>query len=226
MTTKNDDASAELLIREVDEELRHEQLEKLWKKHGNLAVGGALALVLAVAGWQGWNAWQTRQRAEAGGKFTAAMQALQQGNRDEALAQLGKVAAEGTAGYQTLADFKLADLKLAAGERDAAIALFDRIANGSGDEIYRDMAKLKAAYLKLDTAEPSAVEASVAPLAAESSPWRHSAREIQALAALKRGDTARATELFGKIADDPAAPQGVRARAAEMLAAVGPKAKG
>lgn len=226
MTTKNDDASAELLIREVDEELRHEQFEQLWKKHGNLAIGAAVALVLAVAGWQGWNAWQTKQRAAAGGQFTAAMQSLQQGNRDEAMAQLGKVAAEGTAGYQTLADFKLADLKLAAGDRDAAIALFERIAAGRGDELYRDLAKLKAAYLKLDSAEPSAVEASVAPLAAESSPWRHSAREIQALAAAKRGDQARAVELFSKIADDPAAPQGVRARAAEMLAAVSPKAKG
>lgn len=226
MTTKNDDASAELLIREVDEELRHEQFQQLWKKHGSLAIGGAVALVLAVAGWQGWNAWQTKQRAAAGGQFSAAMTALQQGNRDEAVAQLGKVAAEGTAGYQILADFKLADLKLAAGDRDAAIALFERIANGRGDDIYRDMAKLKAAYLKLDSAEPSTIEASVAQLAAESSPWRHSAREIQALAALKRGDAARAGELFSKIADDAAAPQGVRARAAEMLAAMGPKAKG
>lgn len=226
MTTKNDDASAELLIREVDEELRHEQFEQLWKKHGNLVAGAVLALVLSVAGWQGWNAWQAKQRAEAGGQFTAAMQALQQGNRDDAVAQLGKVAAEGTAGYQILADFKLADVKLAAGERDAAIALFERIAAGSGDDIYRDMARLKAAYLKLDSADPSAVEASVAPLAAESSPWRHSAREIQAVAAVKRGDQARAAELFRKIADDPAAPQGVRARAAEMLAASAPKAKG
>ncbi|MGE5477810.1 MAG: tetratricopeptide repeat protein [Bacteroidales bacterium] len=226
MTTKNDDASAELLIREVDEELRHEQLEQLWKKHGNLAVGAAVALVLSVAGWQGWNTWQTKQRAQSGGQFSAAMQTLQQGNRDQAVAELGKVAAEGTAGYQILADFKLADIKLAAGERDAAIALFDRIANGRGDDIYRDLARLKAAYLKLDGADPAAAEASVASLAVESSPWRHSAREIQALAAVKRGDTARAAELFGKIADDPAAPQGVRARAAEMLAATGPKAKG
>lgn len=226
MTTKNDDASAELLIREVDDELRHEQFEQLWKKHGNLAIGAAVALVLAVAGWQGWNAWQTKQRSQAGGQFTAAMQSLQQGKRDEAVAQLGKVAAEGTAGYQVLADFKLADVKLASGDREGAIALFERVAAGPGDDIYRDLAKLKAAYLKLDAAEPSAIEASVAPLAAESSPWRHSAREIQALAAAKRGDQARATELLRKLADDAAAPQGVRARAAEMLAASGAKAKG
>ncbi|MCR6631565.1 MAG: tetratricopeptide repeat protein [Magnetospirillum sp.] len=226
MTTKNDDASAELLIREVDEELRQERLQFLWKKHGSLAVGVAVALVLAVAGWQGWNAWQTRARAQSGTDFSAALQALHQGNREQALAQLGKVAAEGTSGYQVLADFKLADLKLAGGDRDGAVALLERVAAGRGDDIYRDLARLKAAYLKLDAADPAAVAASVEPLAAEASPWRHSAREILALVAAKRGDDAKAAELFRKIADDPAAPQGVRARAAEMLAAVGTKAKG
>lgn len=226
MSTQNNDAAADLLIREVDEELKQEQLQALWKKHGSLLVAGATALVLGVAGWQAWNAWDMKQRATTGGQFSAAMQALQQGSREDAVAQLGKVAAEGTAGYQVLADFKLADLKLASGDRDGAVALFERVAAGRGDEVYRDLARLKAAYLKLDTAEPSALEAEVAPLAVESSPWRHSAREIQALAALKRGDAARAADLYGKIADDPAAPQGLRARAAEMLAAAGPKAKG
>lgn len=226
MSTQNNDAAADLLIREVDEELKQEQLQALWKKHGSLLVAGATALVLGVAGWQAWNAWDMKQRAATGGQFSAAMQALQQGSREDAVAQLGKVAAEGTAGYQVLADFKLADLKLASGDRDGAVALFERVAAGRGDEVYRDLARLKAAYLKLDTAEPSALEAEVAPLVAESSPWRHSAREIQALAALKRGDAARAADLYGKIADDPAAPQGLRARAAEMLAAAGPKAKG
>lgn len=225
MTTKNDDAAAELLIREVDEELKQEQLQVLWKKHGNLLVAAVTALVLGVAGWQAWKAWDTSQRAKAGDAFSAAMASLQQGKRDEALAQLGKVATEGTAGYQVLADFKLADLKLASGDREGAIALFERVAVGKGDEIYRDMARLKVAYLQLDGGDPAAVSASVAQLAVETSPWRHSAREIQALAAVKAGDVAAAEELFRKLADDPAAPQGVRARAAEMLNAGG-KAKG
>lgn len=226
MTTKNDDASADLLIREVDDELRQEQLQQFWKKYGNVAMGGAVALVLAVAGWQGWNSWQTKQRQASSVAFTQATQALEQGKRDDALAGLGKVAADGTAGYQVLADMKLADVKLGQGDREGAIALFERVANGSADDVYRDLARLKAAYLKLDGADPAAAEKMVDKLAVESSPWRHSAREILALAATKRGDSAKATELFRKIADDPAAPQGVRARAAEMLAATGAKAKG
>ncbi|HLO79045.1 MAG TPA: tetratricopeptide repeat protein, partial [Magnetospirillum sp.] len=118
MTTKNDDASADLLIREVDDELRQERMQLLWKKHGNLAISAAVALVLGVAGWQGWNAWNMKQRSQSGGAFSAAMQSLQKGNKDEALTELGKVAADGTAGYKVLADLKLADVKLAAGDRE------------------------------------------------------------------------------------------------------------
>lgn len=226
MTTKNDDSSAELLIREVDEELRHEQLQQLWKKYGTVAVGAVVAFVLGVAGWQGWNAWQANQRQQSSVAFTAALDAAGQGKPEDALAALGRIAADGAAGYRVLADLKLADLKLEAGDRAAAVALYNRVAASGADQVYRDLAHVKAAYLGLDGADSAAVEQGMEKLAAESSPWRHSAREVLALAAAKRGDEAKAVELFRKIADDPAAPQGVRARAAEMLAATGSKAKG
>ncbi len=226
MTTKNDDASAELLIREVDEELKQEQLQQIWTKHGSLIVGGAVAIVLAVAGWQGFNTWQGKQRAAASASYTASIQQLELGKRDEAVTALGKLVADGPSGYQVLAELKLADLKLAAGDREGAAALYDRVASTASEDIYRELATLKSAYLKLDTADPAAIEKMVEKLAVEKSPWRHSAREVQALAAAKRGDAAKASELFRKIADDPAAPQGVRARAAELLAATGAKAKG
>ncbi len=226
MTTKNDDASADLMIREVDEELRQEKLQLLWRHYGGLAVAVAVAVVLSVAGWQAWNAWQAKQRQTFGAVFTQASEMLSQGRHDEATAAFSKLSVEGSAGYKVLADLRLADLKLGAGDRDGAIALYERVAESSAEGAYRDLARLKAAYLKVDSADAAALEQSVGPLAVESGAWRHSAREILALAALKRGDQAKAAEWLRKIADDPVAPQGVRARATELLAAVAGKAKG
>lgn len=225
MTTKNDDAATDLLIKEVDEELRHEQLENLWKRYGNIFVAASVALVLAVAGWQAWNAWQFKERQASGARFSEAVQLIAGNKRDQAAELLGKLAAEGSAGYRVLAELKLGDLRQEAGDGAGAAATYERVAGMSVDEVYRNMAILKAAYLKLDAGDPAAVEKMVEALAVESSAWRHSAREVLALAALKRGDAARAAELFRKVADDPAAPQGVRARAAEMLAAAGAKPK-
>lgn len=225
MTTKNDDAATDLLIKEVDEELRHEQLENLWKRYGNIFVAASVALVLAVAGWQAWNAWQVKERQASGARFSEAVQLIAGNKRDQAAELLGKLAAEGSSGYRVLAELKLGDLKQEAGDGAGAAATYERVAGMNVDEVYRNMAILKSAYLKLDAGDPLAVETMVEKLAVESSAWRHSAREVQALAALKRGDAARAAELFRKVADDPAAPQGVRARAAEMLAAAGAKPK-
>ncbi len=222
MVTKQDDASAELLIREVDEELKQEEFLKLWKRYGNIIIGGAVAIVLGVAGWQGWQGWQAKQREQAGMRFTTALQTLAQGKADDFTRELGGIAQDGTTGYKLLAALKLAQMKEEAGDSAAAILQYDAVAAQSGiPASYRDLARLKSAYLKVATGDYASLEKAVGDLGAESNPWRHSAREILALAALKGGDTAKAKTLLAKVADDASAPQGLRARATEMLAALG-----
>ncbi|RAU20906.1 hypothetical protein CU669_15845 [Paramagnetospirillum kuznetsovii] len=226
MTDKTDDAATDLLIKEVDEDLRQEQLEQTWKKYGSLITGGAVAIVLAVAGWQGWTSYDLKQRQASSLRYAEAAGLAEQGRKDEATETLEKLKSDGTKGYRALADMRLADLKQQAGDFLGAAALYQRLAADSGvDKVYRDMATIRAAYLVVDTADPAALDKSLEPLAAESSSWRHSAREIQALTALKRGDDARAADLFAKIAEDAAAPQGLRTRAAEMLAATSQRAR-
>lgn len=216
---KRDDAAGELLIREVEEELRKEKLNSLWKRYGGLAIGGAVAVVLAVAGWQGWNAWQTEKRQQASLDYAEAL-AQDGANPDQSRQILSRIATEGPQGYGILAEMRLADMAVRAGDTAAAIAAYDKVARSDAPALYRDLARLKAAYLRLDT-DAAAAAAEVQALATDASPWRASAREILALAALKQGDANRAADLFRQIADDAQAPQGARARAAEMLAAAG-----
>lgn len=221
MTKPTDDAATDLLIKEVDEDLRQERLESLWKRYGGLFVGASVLVVAAVAGAQGWNAWDAKQRQQSSVHFDEATRLIEQGKRDQAQTILGKLVADGTSGYRVLAELKLADLRQEAGDLGAAAALYEKVAASGADATYRDVARLKAAYLKVDSADPAAIEKLAEPLAVESSAWRHSAREILALAAAKKGDAAKAADIYRKIADDQAAPQGLRARAAEMLAALG-----
>ncbi|CAA7615504.1 tetratricopeptide repeat protein [Magnetospirillum sp. SS-4] len=222
MSRSNDDAATDLLIKEVDEDLRQEELTRVWKKHGGLLLAGAIAVVLGVAGWQGWTSWELKQRQDSSLRFAEAAALIDQGRRDEAAEMLGKQAVTAEKGYRILAEMRLADLRLQQGDAAGAVTIFQRIAGDDAvDRVYRDMAAIRAAYLSLDSADPAAIEKAMEPLAVESSSWRHSAREIQALAALRRGDAARAGELFAKVAEDAAAPQGLRTRAAEMQAVTG-----
>jgi len=52
------------------------------------------------------------------------------------------------------------------------------------------------------------------------SPWRHSAREILGLSALKNGDRSKAAEYFKIITEDATAPKETKDRADEMLTIV------
>ena len=72
------------IFREVDEELKQERYEKLWRQYRWHIMGAAIVMVAAVAGWQTWNAYQTSQRHAEGQKFAAAAALLVEGKPTEA----------------------------------------------------------------------------------------------------------------------------------------------
>ena len=88
----------------------------------------------------------------------------------------------------------------------------------------RDLAALLGGLHSLDSASYADVRRRVERLTVDTNPWRFSAREILAVAAVKGGDMGAAQTLLKQISDDPEAPGSTRARAAELLALVGPSA--
>ena len=89
------------------------------------------------------------------------------------------------------------------------------------DQRFRDLAVILAGYLDLDTADPAELEARMAPLTADNSPWHYSAIELTAFIAVRTEDLQRARDIFTKLSEDAAAPAGVRSRARDMLAIIG-----
>lgn len=212
---------------EVQEDLRAERARRLWSRYGGLLAGLALLVLGAVAGVQGWRWWQERAAmAAAEGYLAAARAAAEPGAEAGAAAgRFAAVAAEAPAGYRTLARLRAAALRAEAGDRDAALAEWDAIArDGAVEAPYRDLASVlwgTHALEKDDAATTAAVEARMAPLAEGNGPYRASAAEVFALAALRRGEADAARRRFEALARDGAAPQGVRERAGRVLAGIG-----
>lgn len=210
------------IFQEIDEELRRDRASALWAKYGIYVIGVALALVLATAAWAGWRHYQTTARLEAGDRFTAAMLEANQGKTEAAVAGFGEIASNGPESYALLARMQGASLKVRAGDGPGAVSIYDAVAADSkAPEVYRNAALLLSVMLQVDSGDPKALSDRLSPIAGDDSPWRHSAREVQALLAIRAGDRAGARKILEGLSKDAGAPQSLRARATEMVLALG-----
>ena len=210
------------IFKEVDEELRQEHYKKLWDKYGRYLIAAAVALVLAVGGYQAWTAWEKSQREDNSNRYSAALSLLDEGRAEEAEMAFSQLGGPGDQGYAILASLQSARLKAEAGDLEGAVAIWDALAaNQAAGEAFRGAATLLSVTHQIDSGDPGQLEARLAPLTQAGQAFRPSALELSALLALRRGDSATARERYTAIVDDIAAPSSLRTRASQMLAVLG-----
>ena len=208
------------IFREIEDELRRDNLLKLWSRYSRYIIAGAVLLALIAAGIFAWRQYLASERLAQANRYTAAAALARQGKEPEAAKLFADVANSG-GGYGIPAAFQQAALLAKAGDRQGAIAAYDRLAASSSvAREYRDLAVLLAVAHQLPDGDPRAAIERLAPLTENGNPWRASALDLTAAAKLKTGDRGGALEIYRQLADDLAAPRELRARAAEMAAAL------
>jgi hypothetical protein len=209
---------------EVDEDMRRERLRKFWERYGNLVIALAVLIVAGVAGWRGYDYWRTKQAEQYGAQFTAAALLSEQGKHAEAEKAFAEIAQKGTAGYRALAKLREA-AEIAERDPKAAIAAYDDIANTAAiGQPLQDFAALRAGMLMVDTAPLAEVDRRLAPLASSNGPFRHSAREMLAVAAWKANDLVAMRKWVKLVHDDPQTPPSLRQRV-DVLTALAPESQ-
>jgi hypothetical protein len=199
-------------IREVDEEYRRDQIMQIWKRYSGVIVGVIILVVAAVGGWRYWQ-YAERQQAEAAAvRYEDALRLARDGKSEEAERALEALAKDAPRGYQTLSRFRLAAELGRQNAEDGAKAYDALAADANVEPVMQDLARLRAAMLRLDAAEPGAVQPALERLATPTNVWRHTARELLGLSAIKRGDYDGAGRWFDQIAADRDTPQGLRGR--------------
>lgn len=209
------------LLREVDQDLQRERLAKLWDQYGIFALGIAALIIVGVGGFK-WSEHRNRQAAEAAGaSYFNAVRAANQNKPEDALAAFTAISAGSNHGYATLARIRLAGVSAKAGKSAEALAAFEAIAaDRRTDGMFADFARLQIAMLKLDTADWTEMQNRLTALSADGNPWRHSARELLGLAAMKAGQTAEARLNFERLLGDRTTPPGVGERVRIVMAAL------
>ena len=213
------------LFDEVDEEVRREQLKKLWDRYSIYIIAGALLIIAAVGGWRGYQYLEAKKAAESGVAFDKAVELSEQNKHAEAEAAFNDLAAKAPSGYRLLARLRAA-AEAANRDPQAAAKLYDEIAaDRSVAAPEQDLAKVRAAGLLLETATYPSMLARLEPATGPAAAFRHTARELLALSALRANDTAATRRWLDVIATDGETPPSLRSRAEALQALLPPVAK-
>jgi hypothetical protein len=206
--------SDDSFFREVNEEIRQDQAKALWDRFGPAFIVLAILIVLGTAAYVGWEYWVESRANKSGDDFSAALQLANTGKNDEALAAFDALEKDGYGAYPLLARMRAATVLEQKGDAAGAVKEFDEVSNDSSiPEAIRDMARLRAALILVDTGSYEEVSKRVEPLTGDTNTLRHSAREALGLAAWKAGKAKDALALFDQISADEEAPVNLRQRA-------------
>jgi hypothetical protein len=213
------------LFDEVDEEVRRDQLKKLWDQYSIYIVAGAILIIAGVGGWRGYEYLEGKKAAEAGAAFDRAVEFSEQNKHAEAEAAFNDLAAKAPSGYRMLARLRAA-AEIASRDPQGAAKMYDDIAaDRSVGKPEQELAKIRAAELLLETASYPSMLARLQPSTVPGATFRHTARELLALSAWRANDTAAARKWLDLIANDGETPSSLRSRAEALQALLPPVAK-
>lgn len=202
------------IFREIQEDVRREQMKKLWKAYGNYAIALAVLIFIGLGGWQLWQRHQNSEREKAALALTAAQRIT---NPQQAAVAFADMTKDAPAGYAELAKLSQANAMFAAGQRADAIALYKQIADADKGPVGA-VARLRAGWGMADSASRTDIAKLLAPLDQPGSAWRELAEEVLAYADYRALDLKAAAARYAALEKDPAAPDALRSRARAMAA--------
>ena len=214
--------SNDTFLREVDENLRRDQMQDFLRKNGKWIALAIVLFLAATGGWIYWEQHQKKQSAEQSEQLHAIFNDIAQNKQQTVPERLQKL--EQANGDVVRASAVLTDAALALekNNRSAAIAKYRELANDKGlPQLYRDVGTIRLTALEFDTIKPEEVVARLEPMAKTGNPWFGSAGEMTALALLKQGKKAEAGKLFAQIAADNQVPNSIRTRAVQVAGTLG-----
>jgi hypothetical protein len=212
----------ESFLREVDENLRRDQLRDFFTDYGSWIAAAVVLFLAASGGLIWWNQHKLQRSEEQVEQLAQIYKDVSSGDLMRAPKQLDDLSTSGSKAVRASAEFARAAIDLQQGDTKSAAAIYKTIAADDGlPAPYRDAALIRQTALEFDQLTPQAVIGRLEPLAKPGEPWFGSAGEMSAMAMLKEGKRQDAAQLFAAIARDPAAPQSIRARAVQLAGSLG-----
>lgn len=212
----------ETFLREVDENLRRDQLRDFLRDNGRWLIAAVVIFLAASGGLIWWKQHQVERHERQVEKLAQVYKDVGSGSIGQAPQQLDELSSDGSKAVSASAQFARAAVALQQGDTKLATATYTSIANDDGlPQPYRNAALIRQTALQFDQLKPEEVISRLAPLAKQGEPWFGSAGEMTAMAMMKQGNNRQAAQLFAAISRDQTVPETIRARAVQVASSLG-----
>ena len=213
---------AEAFVREVDENLRRDQMADMAKSYGKWIIAAVVLFLAAIGGYLYWQNNSQKQASTDSETISAALDKIASGNSKAAQAELAPLGDSSNDVTRASALLGQAALALRKNDRKTAIDLYAKVeGDASLPQAYRDLATVRRTMTEYDSLKPDEIIARLAPLTESGKPFFGSAGEMTGMAMIAKGDRAGAGQMFARIAADKQVPQSIRARAAQLAGSLG-----
>lgn len=218
---------SETFKREVDENLRRDQMRDFFKRYGSWLIAAVVLFLVASGGLIWWKQHKVDQAGKQVEELAKVYSDVGAGSMAQAPQQLDGLAQSDSDSVKASAMFARAALALQQNDSKLAIETFKSIAEDSGmPGPYRNAALIRQTALEFDRLPPQDVITRLQALAKPGEPWFGSAGEMTALAMVKQGKRQEAGQLYAAIAKDKTVPEPIRARAVQVAGSLGVDASG
>ena len=212
----------ETFVREVDENLRRDQLRDFTRKYASWIVAAVVLFLVAAGGFIHWQDWQRKKNEQAVEQLAQVFTDISKGQTQTAPARLDKLSDAHAKAVRAAAQFGRAAVAINQNDTKLAIAKFKALAGDSSmPKPFRDLALIRQTALEFDALKPEEVVTRMQPMTKPGAPWFGSAGELTGMAMIKQGKTAEAGRLFAAIARDQQVPEQLRGRAIQMASSLG-----
>lgn len=209
-------------VNEVDESLRQDRMLGAAKQYGPLLIGIFALFILGLGAWQAWKFFSTDAARDHAVEFAAAQALVEGGDLAGAKTEFERLSNEGPRAYRAMARMERAGILAQEGDLEGALAGFDAAAEVAPDQVMRESAQIRAAYIAADVQDFAALRTRLQPLVESDGRVQYLAKELLAVEAWEAGETQLARETLEQLTLAFEAPDSLRQRAQIALSVLGP----
>jgi len=213
---------AETFVREVDENLRRDQLRDMARAYGKWIVAAVVLFLAAVGGYLYWQSREEQRAIADSEAMSTALDKVADGNVKGAVTDLVPLSESRSDVTRASALLGRAALALRQNDRKTASDLYKQVAADEGlPQPFRDVATVRGTMTDYDSLKPDEVIARLSALTQPGNPFFGSAGEMTGMALIAKGDRNGAGQLFARIAADRQVPETIRSRAVQIAGSLG-----